>query len=106
MKRIRMIGLSAIAVGVVFSGVSAYAASTPRFSNTPLLRPEGGTEPAISIAGDGTMAITALNPSSSLEFAFTSLWKGPFGSVPAYEGPIDARIEGSYGGSDADVDIG
>jgi hypothetical protein len=106
MRHVRIIGLSAVVVGVMFSGVSAGAAPAPLFSNAPLLRPEGGSEPAISIAGDGKMAITALNPTSSLEFAFTNLWKGSFGSTPAYEGPIDARINGSYGGDDADVDIG
>jgi hypothetical protein len=110
MKRVRMIGLGAVVVGVMLSGastpVAAKTTTVPQFSNVPLLRPEGGTEPAIAIAGDGTMAITALNPSFGLEFAFTNLWKGSFGSTPEYEGPIDARIEGSYGGSDADVDIG
>jgi hypothetical protein len=79
---------------------------TTHFSNVPLLRPEGGTEPAIAVATDGTMAITALNSTLPLDFAYTNLWKGAFGSTPAYQGPIDARIDGSYGGADADVDIG
>src|SRR6266478_3960429 len=47
------------------------------FSNTPLLRPEGGSEPAISIANDGTMAITKLGWFGF----FTNLWVGPFGST-------------------------
>src|SRR5689334_21118431 len=99
MKRTWMVVLAGVLVAVTFCGVSDAAAPGPHFSNLPLLRPEGGTEPAISIGGDGTMAITALNMTYPLEFAFTNLWKGPFGGVPAYQGPIDRRIEGSYGGS-------
>ncbi len=77
------------------------------FSNTPLLRPEGGSEPAISIANNGTMAITSLR---WLEF-FTNLWVGPFGSTPTFEGTIDAALQLRgrrvvLGGGDADVDLG
>jgi hypothetical protein len=45
------------------------------------------------------MAITALNSTFPLEFAFTNLWKGSYGSTPIYQGPIDAHVEGAYGGT-------
>jgi hypothetical protein len=91
---------------VVTASALAVKSPTPHFANTVLLRPEGGTEPAIAIGADATMAITALNETFPLDFAYTNLWKGTFGSTPAYHGRIDARIEGTYGGSDADVDLG
>jgi hypothetical protein len=98
-------GVVILAAAVTASAL-AVKAPTLHFTNTVLLRPEGGTEPAIAIAADATMAITALNPTVPLDFGYTNLWKGTFGSTPAYQGPIDARIEGSYGGADADVDLG
>src|SRR3954451_19464131 len=110
--RTRRVLLALLSIGCL-GGVAASASPTfagklsgPVFANTPLLRPEGGAEPAIAIAADGTMAVTALNQTFPLDFAFTNLWKGSFGSTPAYQGPIDARIDGAYGGADADVDIG
>ena len=99
--------VATVIVGVlVGAGGAAAAARAPRFTNTALLRPEGGTEPALAIAADGTMAVTALNISFPLEFSYTNLWKGQFGTTPLFQGPIDERIEGSYGGADADVDLG
>jgi hypothetical protein len=74
------------------------------FSNTPLLRPKGDAEPAISIGHDGTMVISGL---SLLRSHQTNIWQGAFGSTPAFQGPIDATIKsGVGGGGDADVDIG
>jgi hypothetical protein len=88
------------------------AATTPgslTFSNTPLLRPEGGDEPAIAIATNGTMAVTALQPLLSSPYG-THLWTGPFGSTPTFRGVLDAALQkpGStvLGGGDADVDLG
>ena len=73
------------------------------FTVTPLLLPDGSSEQAITIGKDGTMAITSL---SWLKF-FTDVWKGPFGSTPAYQGSqMDANIGKSVGGGDADIDIG
>jgi hypothetical protein len=108
-NRLRLVVGGLLLAAVLASGVGANPlaqSATPRFTNTVLLRPEGGTEPAIAVAADGTLAITALNPSSSLANAYANLWKGAFGTTPVYQGPIDARIKGSYGGADADVDIG
>jgi hypothetical protein len=77
------------------------------FSNTVLQRPDGDSEPAISIHQDGTMAMTAL----SWQLFVTNLWSGPFGSTPLYRGAVDSALQlpGKrlvFGGGDADVDLG
>jgi len=72
------------------------------FTNTPLLRPDGSSEPAISIGLDGTMGLSGL---SWTQF-FTNVWKGLFGSTPVFQGQIDAHIGKSIGGGDADLDLG
>jgi len=76
--------------------------TTLSFTNTPLLRPDGSSEPAISIGLDGTMGLSGL---SWTQF-FTNVWKGPFGSTPVFQGQIDAHIGKSVGGGDADLDVG
>jgi hypothetical protein len=81
----------------------ALRASGPTFNVTPLLRPDGASEPAITIGSDGTMALSAL----SWQRFFTHVWKGPFGSTPAFQGEIDADLRSNVGGGeDADIDIG
>ena len=105
MKRLPILLVVLVVIGALAGAEANAAPGKAKFANVPLLRPEGGTEPAISIAADGTMAITALNPTLPLEFAFTNLWKGPFDGMPTHQGPVDVRIEGAYGGSDADVDL-
>jgi hypothetical protein len=76
------------------------------FTNTPLFRPDGNSEPEISIAANGTMGIVGL---SWLNFG-TNLWTGPFGSTPTFQGVIDAALQHPgkriFGGGDADVDMG
>jgi hypothetical protein len=79
------------------------------FTNTPLLRPGSfSSEPAISIAGNGTMAITSLQFGTA-EFG-TGLWTGAFGSTPPFRGIVDAALQQPgrvvFGGGDADVDFG
>ncbi|HYZ88975.1 MAG TPA: sialidase family protein [Myxococcales bacterium] len=82
---------------------AALRGSGPAFNVTALLRPDGASEPAISIGSDGTMAVSAL----SWQRFFTHVWKGPFGSTPAFQGEIDADIRSNVGGGeDADIDIG
>src|SRR2546427_1058051 len=76
--------------------------TTLSFQNTPLLRPDGASEPAISVGLDGTMALSGL---SWTQF-FTNVWKAPFGSTPVFQGQIDAHIGKSIGGGDADLDLG
>ena len=105
--------LSASIVLLLSGGLVAIAGTTTgslSFSNTPLLRPEGESEPAISIAGDGTLAVTGLQWLFNPTFFGTHLWSGPFGSTPTFRGLIDATLQKSgkqvFGSGDADVDIG
>jgi hypothetical protein len=72
------------------------------FTNTALTRPDGGSEPAVTIASDGTMVLSGL----SWQLFQTNIWKGSFGSTPTFQGGIDANIDKSVGGGDADVDLG
>lgn len=76
--------------------------STISFTNTPLLQPNGDSEPAITIGSDGTMVLSAL----SWQLFQTTIWKGPFGATPAFQGGIDTQINNGVGGGDADVDLG
>ena len=80
------------------------------FSNTPLIRPEGGSEPEISIAANGTMAMVGLQWLFNPNFFGTHLWTGPFGSTPTFQGLIDAALQqpgkAVFGSGDADVDFG
>ena len=80
------------------------------FSNTPLTRPEGESEPAISIAGNGTLAVTGLQWLFDPTFFGTHLWIGSFGSTPTFQGLLDASLQKTgkqvFGSGDADVDIG
>lgn len=96
------LSLSLVSAGTVPGGLT--------FSNTSLLRPEGDSEPAISIAADGTMAITGLQWLFDPNFFGTHLWSGPFGSTPTFRGLIDASLQKRgkqvFGSGDADVDLG
>src|SRR5712692_4861416 len=94
---------------MVLAALAAFASTLSgslKFSNTALLRPDGNSEPEISIAADGTMGIVGL----SWLINGTSLWTGPFGSTPTFQGVIDAALQQSgkrvFGGGDADVDMG
>ena len=95
---------------IVMAAVSAGAATGPgslSFSNTPLLLPNGSSEPEIAFNGD-FMAITSLG----WQFPFgTQLWTGDFGSTPNLQGAIDSALTKAgfavvFGGGDADVDLG
>jgi len=82
---------------------SAWAGAQIQFTVTPLLRPDGGSEPAITIGADGTTVVTGL----SWQHFATHAWEGPFGSTPDFQGEIDAGLRtGVGGGEDADADIG
>ena len=106
--------LFAFQVAIIFIVIttmvtSVSAATSPgslTFSNTPLLRDDGNSEPAISIASNGRMGITGL----SWQLFGTNLWTGAFGSTPTFQGVVDAGLQKSgkriFGGGDADVDIG
>jgi hypothetical protein len=96
----------------IFVAISAvaFAGTIPgsaTFTVTPLLRPDGGSENAISITANGTMGMTTL----SWENFFTHYWSGAFGTIPPFRGEIDSALQlpGQrlvFGGGDADVDIG
>jgi len=96
-------GLIVLTSLVVYAGTSS---GNLKFSNTPLSRPDGNSEPEISIAANGTMGIVGLGWLAS----GTSLWTGPFGSTPTFQGVIDAALQQPgkrvFGGGDADVDMG
>src|SRR5712691_10176512 len=90
---------------------AATSAGGLTFSNTPLPRPNGNSEPEISIAGNGTMAMVGLSLGLAADKQFgTNLWTGPFGSTPTFQGIIDAALQQpgrvELGGEDADVDFG
>jgi hypothetical protein len=95
-----------VALVITFSTARASASTSIgsfNFTNTPLLRPDGGSEPAISIGSDGTMAVSGL----SWQLFQTNIWKGTFGSTPVFQGPVDAAIKNRVGGGgDADIDLG
>jgi hypothetical protein len=106
-----LLGLAAVLVAVVTA--SAYGATTSgslAFSNTALTVPEGASEPAISIAANGRMAISGLQWLFDPTSYGTHLWTGQFGSTPTFQGLIDAALEHPakqvFGSGDADVDIG
>ncbi len=102
-KHTLLLGLVLVMVSTTPILSASARAQTLSFSNTPLLRPDGDSEPELSVGPDGTTVVVAL---SWTQF-FTNLWKGPFGQTPAFQGTPDAAISKNVGGGgDADVDIG
>src|SRR5712691_6567558 len=98
------------------------AGATTAFSNTPLIatwsppagvttspisNSTGNSEPAIAFGADGAMAVDGLG---WLPFQ-VNMWKGAFGSTPAYFGAMDSNLQGNghgrttLGDEDADVEI-
>ena len=80
------------------------------FTITPLILPNGTSEPEISIGLDGTMGMVSLQWLFDPSNFGTDLWTGPFGSTPTFQGVIDAALQhpgkSVFGAGDADVDIG
>jgi hypothetical protein len=101
--RIRLILFATVAA-------SALGAGPLTFSNTPLLRPNGNSEPEISISSNGTMAMVGLQWLFDPSSFGTNLWTGPFGMTPQFQGVIDASLQqpskSVFGAGDADVNIG
>ncbi len=91
--------LVATAVG---QGAGTTTPGTVGFTITPLIRPDGSSEPELAIGADGSVVYAAL---SWTKFQ-TNVWTGHFGSTPVFQGAPDARIDGFVGGEDADVDLG
>jgi hypothetical protein len=103
-----ILGVSVLAVLVTFGSTSIGSLS---FTNTPLPRPDGDSEPEISIAANGTMGMVALSLGLASDMQFgTNLWTGPFGATPTFQGIIDGALQRPgktvFGGEDADVDFG
>lgn len=107
----------AIIVALVIAFSTAFASTSTSigsftFTNTPLIQPEGGSEPEISIGPSGTMGIVGLQWlfTGSLANFGTHLWTGPFGSTPTFRGLVDASLQQTgkhvVGSEDADVDMG
>ena len=116
MKRVIMgITLATLLAGTAFGLPATGAASTSlsplSFTRMALLRPDGSSEPAVAVGADGTVVVSALD-GPVLDDFFTDVWKGPFGTAPTYQGPIDGAVgrgtggTQALGGADADVDLG
>jgi len=107
---VRSVIVFALSVAMATAVSAATGPGSLTFSNTPLLRPEGESEPAISIGTNGTMAITGLQWLFDPSFFGTHLWTGPFGSTPTFRGLLDANLQKAgksvFGSGDADVDLG
>jgi hypothetical protein len=91
--------------------LSRTASTGLTFTNTPLLRPDGNSEPEIAIAANGAMGMVGLSLGLAADQQFgTSLWTGSFGATPTFQGIIDAALQQpgriEFGGEDADVDFG
>ena len=118
----RLAIVSAIVVMAATTMLSSTAGAATAFSNTPLFatwtpppglttsplsNSSGDSEPAIAFGQDGSMAVDGLG---WLPFQ-VNLWKGTFGSTPAYFGAMDTNlpIQGqgrlNFGDDDADVEI-
>jgi len=118
----RLAIVSAIVVMAATTMLSSTAGAATAFSNTPLFatwtpppglttsplsNSSGDSEPAIAFGQDGSMAVDGLG---WLPFQ-VNLWKGTFGSTPAYFGamdtnlPIQGRGRTNFGDDDADVEI-
>jgi hypothetical protein len=103
-----ILGAMVLAALVTFGSTSIGSLT---FSNTLLPRPDGDSEPEISIATNGTMGMVALSLGLGPNMQFgTNLWTGPFGSTPTFQGIIDGALQQpgrtEFGGEDADVDFG
>ena len=106
---VALIVLAAVIV-VLSTARTATAGPSLSFTNTPLLLPDGSSEPEISIGGDGTMGMVSLQWLFNPAAFGTQLWTGPFGSTPALQGIVDNSLQHPgktiFGAGDADVDIG
>ena len=110
MSGLRSVILCTLVIGAVVPMLATTIPGILTFSNTPLLRPEGGSEPEISIAANGTMAMVGLQWLFDPSFFGTHLWTGPFGSTPTFRGLIDDALQqpgkAVFGSGDADVELG
>src|SRR5437773_1385901 len=107
MKRIFALAGATLALGGPTAAAQGATFSNTRLIPPPLTQKIGGSEPAISIAQNGTMIMDSL---SWLPFEIPS-WKGPFGSVPSFFGMFDTNVQVpgdrfTLGSEDGDIDFG
>ena len=105
--------LAIITASLLFAAaMAAFKSSitTTNFTITPLVLPNGTSEPEISIGANGTMGMVSLQWLFDPANFGTALWTGPFGSTPAFKGIVDNTLQhpgkSVFGAGDADVDIG
>jgi len=106
--------VGAILGGTVLAALVTFGSTSIgglNFTNTLLFQPDGDSEPEISIAANGTMAMVGLSLGLASDMQFgTNLWTGPFGATPTFQGIIDGALQQPgrtvFGGEDADVDFG
>lgn len=98
-----IIALSLTLIITILVPTLAHGTKAPAFTNIVLLRPDGNSEPELSISHNGQVALVAL----SWTLFQTNAWEGSFGQTPVFQGAIDSMIKnGVGGGEDADVDFG
>src|SRR6266571_4499492 len=98
-----VVALSLTLIITILAPTVAHGTKTPTFTNIVLLRPDGNSEPELSIGQNGQVALVAL----SWTLFQTNAWEGTFGQTPVFQGAIDSMIQnGIGGGEDADVDFG
>ena len=112
----RCLGAILITTAIVTLSLAVKAPAKPSpapksaFTITPLLLPNGTSEPEISIGLDGTMGMVSLQWLFDPSNFGTDLWTGPFGATPTFQGVIDGALQhpgkSVFGAGDADVDIG
>ncbi len=98
-----------VAALVLTLSAIAFAGTTKgnlSFTLSPLLRPDGSSEPELRIRADGTVGMVAL----SWEKFFTHSWSAPFGGSATFRGEVDSALQITglrqvFGGGDADVDL-
>src|SRR5713226_3506587 len=113
MRKNRFLIVVALLIVMAVMATWVFASTTAgslTFTNTALTRPEGDSEPAVSIASNGAMAISGLQWLFDPSFFGTHLWTGPFGSTPTFRSLLDASLQQSgkqvFGSGDADINIG
>ena len=98
-----IIALSLTLIVTILVPSVAHGSKTLSFNNIVLLRPDGDSEPELSISQTGQVALVGL----SWTLFQTNAWEGSFGQTPTFQGAIDSMIQtGIGGGEDADVDSG
>lgn len=98
-----LIAASLVLIVTILAPTFAHGSKAPAFTNIVLLRPDGNSEPELSINQNGQVALVAL----SWTLFQTNAWEGSFGQTPSFQGAIDSMIQtGVGGGEDADVDFG